>query len=199
VKLFTPIYIPNTPFVNEKLKPKKAKKFNFELQESNCLRDGFYHFFYRKKEKTIHCFYIVEKRLLFIENNKLYDEFTSQFGREGKEEVGGMDTYIDMDSLENVPEKLTKAMNAGTYEEDTPPPICYIYGKSMWDDNAYIVANRTALEELREAIDIALQHGEFRLTLFPSDKEGYDLFISCVQDDFNWALLRLALSRPNGF
>ncbi|MGG0412498.1 hypothetical protein [Peribacillus simplex] len=32
-KLFTPIYIAETPFVNGQLKPKKAKKSNFELQK----------------------------------------------------------------------------------------------------------------------------------------------------------------------
>lgn len=195
VKLFTPIYIPDTPFVNEQLNPKKAKKFNFELLESNRLSDKVYHFVYCKEEKTIHCFYIVEEwtepeRLLFIENNELYDEFTSQFGREGEGEFHGMDTYLDTDSLEDVAEKLAKAINAGTYE-DTPLPLCHIYGQGMWHDNAYIVANRTALEELREAIDIALRHGEFRFNSSTSDHEGYDLFISCVQEDFNWGSLEM--------
>jgi hypothetical protein len=35
VKLFTAIYIPETPFVNGLLKLSKAKKYNFELLESN--------------------------------------------------------------------------------------------------------------------------------------------------------------------
>lgn len=33
-RLFTAIYIPETPFVNEVLKPKKSKKYNYELVES---------------------------------------------------------------------------------------------------------------------------------------------------------------------
>ncbi|MFC5733420.1 hypothetical protein [Cytobacillus gottheilii] len=61
----------------------------------------------------------------------------------------------------------------------------------MWHSNAYLIANRTALIELKEAIDVALKHKEIRLGLSPSDGEGYDLFIKCVEDDFEWEELEM--------
>ncbi|MFS0600327.1 hypothetical protein AB1L16_27020 [Peribacillus frigoritolerans] len=192
-KLFTPIYIAETPFVNGQLKPKKAKKSIFELQNSAALNDNIYHFTYRKGEKLIHCFYVVEnwdepERFLFIENNELYDEFTSQFGSEGEAEVGRMDTYLDIDSLESVVEKLTDTIENGYYLEDR---VCHLYGQGMWNDKAFIVANRVALEELRDAINMALSNGEFRLSSSTSDNEPYDLFISCVPSVFDWDTIEL--------
>jgi hypothetical protein len=131
-------------------------------------------------------------RYLFVENNELYDEFTSQFGvcgvRGGYWE-SGMDTYLDDYSPDVVFEKLNKAINSG-YDEDTPVPICHIY-QQTWQGNAYILANRTALIELREAIDIALKHGEARLGVSRSDDEGDDLFIACLDEDFDWDTLEL--------
>jgi len=192
-KLFTAIYIPYTPFQDEVLKPKNARKFKFKLEESELLETTLYRFVYSKNEKQIICFYIVDDwedpyRYLFVENNELYDEFTSQFGVAGVQGgywEFGMDTYLDTDSPEIIFEKLNKAINHG-YDEDTPMPICHIYGQDMWHGDAFIVANRTALEEMRNAIDSALKYGEIRTTLSPSDNEGYDLFISCVEDNFDW-------------
>jgi hypothetical protein len=188
-KLFTPIYIADTPFINGQLKPKKAKKYDFKIHNSEHLNNSVYHFVYSKGDKLIDCFYVVEDwqepdRLLFIENNELYDEFTKQFGREGEGEIGGMDVYLDTNSLKDVPIRLTEAIKAGTYYEETP--LCHLYGQGMWHDNAYVVANRIGLEKLREAIDIALNNGEFRMSSSTSDNEGYDLFISCVPDNFDW-------------
>jgi hypothetical protein len=44
-KLFTVIYIPDTPFVNGVLRPKKAREFNFRLMESEQLADTLYHYY----------------------------------------------------------------------------------------------------------------------------------------------------------
>ncbi len=104
VKLFTAIYIPETPFVNGVLKPSKAKKYNFELLESNKIADTLYHFIYKKNDKQIHSFYFIGdledelERYLFVENNDLYDEFVSQFWGGGERYwESGMDTYLDVD------------------------------------------------------------------------------------------------------
>ncbi|AMX00044.1 hypothetical protein [Rummeliibacillus stabekisii] len=56
-------------------------------------------------------------------------------------------------------------------EEET----LHIYGQQMWHDNAYIVGNRAAL-----------QYGEKKDVFFPNDGEGYDLYVACVDDQFNW-------------
>jgi hypothetical protein len=206
VKMFKAIYIPDTPFQDKKLKPKKAKKFKFKLEEGKRLADKLYRFVYSNNGEQILCYYIVDDwkgpyRYLFVENNELYSDFTAQFGVEGVRGgywECGMDTYLDDYSPEVVFEKLNKAINCG-YDEDIPTPICHIYGQDMWHGDAFIVGNRTALEELRNAIDIALKYGEIRTILSPSDDEGYELFISCVDDGFNWDLIDMPYHDPEYF
>lgn len=154
VKLFTAIYIPETPFVNGGLKPKSTKKNNFDLLESEKIADTLYHFIYKKDEIQIHSYYYIES---------------------------GMDTYLDIYSPETVLEQLNQAYKNRFYEEDEPTPLCHIFGQQMWHSNAYLIANRTALIKLKEAIDVALKHKEIRLGLSPSDGEGYDLFIGSVK------------------
>lgn len=197
-KLFTAIYIPETPFVNGVLKPKKTKKNNFELLESKKLADTLFHFIYKKGEKQIHSYYYIVdledplERYLFVESNDLYDDFVSQFWGGGQRYwESGMDIYLDSFSPEDILEQLSDVYNNSFYEEDEPTPLCHFFGQQMWHDNAYLIANRIALVELREAIDAAMKHGEKRTTLFPSDGEGYDLFIKCVEDTFEWDALEM--------
>ncbi|MGE7907237.1 hypothetical protein ACQKNS_22840 [Peribacillus sp. NPDC094092] len=197
-KLFTAIYIPETPFVNGVLKPKKAKKYNFELSTTKKIADTLYHFIHKKNDKQIHSFYMIGDledelgRYLFVENNELYDDFVSQFRGGGQRYwVSGMDTYLDVCKPEDALIELNKAYKDSFYEEDEPMPMCHIFGQRMWHDNAYLIANRTALIELREAIDTALKFEETRLGLSPSDGEGYDLFIKCVEEDFKWEALEM--------
>ena len=196
-KLFTAIYILETPFVNGVLKPKKAKKYNFELFESKKMVSNLYHFIYNRDEKQIHSYYFEDleddlERYLFVEYNDLYDDFVSQFWGGGQRYwESGMDVYLDVDSFEYVFEHLNHVVNNSFYDEDKPMPTCHIFGQQMWHSTAYLIANRTALLELKEAIDVALKHEETRLGLMPSDGEGYDLFIKCVEDDFEWEELEM--------
>lgn len=127
-----------------------------------------------------------------MESNDLYDDFISQFWGGGQRYwESGMDIYLDIFSPEDILEQLSEVYNNSFYEEDEPMPMCHFYGQQMWHDNAYLITNRIALVELKEAIDIALKHGESRLGLSPSDGEGYDLFIKCVKDDFEWEALEM--------
>ena len=90
LRLFTAIYIPETPFANEVLQPKKAKKYKLELLEGRRIADTLYHFIYKKDGKQIHSYYFIGdvdtewERYLFIENNTLYDDYVSQFSRYGE-------------------------------------------------------------------------------------------------------------------
>lgn len=196
-KLFTAISIPETPFVNGVLKPKKAKKYNFELLVNKKIESNLFHFIYKRDEKQIHSYYFQNleddlERYLFVENNDLYDDFVSQFWGGGQRYwESGMDVYLDIDSSEEVLEHLNHAYNNRFYDEDEDTPLCHIFGQQMWHSNAYLIANRTALLELKEAIDVALKHEEARLGLGPSDGEGYDLFIKCVEDNFEWGELEM--------
>lgn len=196
-KLFKAIYIPETPFVNGVLKPKKGKKYNFELLESEKVVNNLYHFIYKRDEKQIHSYYFEDledalERYLFVENNDLYDDFVSQFWGGGQRYwETGMDVYLDVDSPNKVLGYLYRVHNNEFYDEDETIPLCHIFGQQMWHSNVYLIANRTALLELKEAIDVALKHEETRLGLMPSDGEGYDLFIKCVEDDFKWDELEM--------
>lgn len=197
-KLFLAIYIPETPFVDGVVKPKKAKKYNFELFANKKIADTLYHLIYKKNEKQIHSFYFIGDledeldRYLFVENNDLYDEFISQFWGGGERYwESGMDVYLDVNSPEIIISKLNKVYNNHFYEEDEPMPRCHIFGQQMWHDNAYLIANRTALIELQDAIEVALKHGEIRLSLAPSDNEYYRLYMKCVEDDFKWEPLEM--------
>lgn len=80
-KLFTAIYIPETPFIDEKL---KINNHSFELIKSTKISDVLYHFIYKKNNEEIHTFYFngdedEKDKTLFIENNQLYDKFKDQF------------------------------------------------------------------------------------------------------------------------
>ncbi|MFY0760578.1 hypothetical protein AB1K32_17120 [Metabacillus dongyingensis] len=198
VRLFTAIHIPETPFVNEIVRPKKIKKYKYELAESKKIADTLFHYIYKKEEKQLHCYYLIAdledalERYLFVENNDLYDDFVSRFWGGGQRYwESGMDTYLDVKDPEDVLNKLKHAHSKHFYEEDEPTPLCHIFGQQMWHGSACLIANQTALIELREAIDVALEHKESRVGLSPSDGEGYDLFIKCVEDDFEWGELEM--------
>ncbi|MGM9929973.1 MAG: hypothetical protein ACI35P_18695 [Bacillus sp. (in: firmicutes)] len=195
-KLFTAIYIPETPFINYILRPKMEKRHHFELVMNEKMTNTLFHFLYKKNASYIHCFYFIgdieseSERYLFVENNDLYHEFVGQFWGGGQRYWEcGMDTYLDVDDSEQVLLKLKNAYNSRGYEEDEEGPMCHFFGQQSWHGDAYLIANRTALLELREAIDTALKYDESRLDLFPSDGEGYDLYIKCTEDDFDWETL----------
>jgi len=197
-KLFTAVYIPDTPFVKGVLKPRKEKKYNFRLLEGKNIESNLYHFIYKKGEQLIHSYYFKDLRTdslgknLFVENNALYDDFISQFSGKGHgcwERC--IDVYLDVDKPGDIYQQLTNVFNNSFYDEDEETPICHIFGQKMWHDNAYMIANRTALLELKDAIDVALKFEETRLNFSPSDGEGYELFIKCVGEDFKWKDLEM--------
>jgi hypothetical protein len=197
-RLFMAIYIPETPFVNEIVRPKKLKKHNYELAENKKIDNTLFHYIYKKDAKQLHCYYLIAdpddalERYLFVENNELYGDFISRFRDRGSRYwETGMDAYLDVDDPEDVLNKLKHAYSKHFYEEGEPMPLCHIYGQRMWHDSACLIANQAALVELREAIDVALKHKEARIGLSPSDGEGYDLYIKCVEDDYNWEELQM--------
>lgn len=197
-KLFTAIHIPGIPFVNEIIRPNKLKKHNYQLAENKKITDSLFHYLYKKDAKELHCYYLIAdpddalERYLFVENNELYHDFLSRF-RDGQRQYEDteMNAYLDVDDPKDVLNKLKHAYSNQFYGEDEPMPLCHMYGQRMWHHSAFLVANETALLELREAIDTALKHKESRLGLFPSDGEGYDMYIKCVEDDFDWEKIEL--------
>jgi len=63
-------------------------------------------------------------------------------------------------------------------------PILHIHGQEFWHQEAYIVANRQGLEELKTAIEQALNEGLSHVAESVSDGEGYDLYIQLI--DSSW-------------
>ncbi|HEK9098924.1 hypothetical protein KFD70_05355 [Bacillus pfraonensis] len=70
----------------------------------------------------------------------------------------------------------------------------HLYCQQMWHDDAYIIANRESLQQLRNAIDRALLQGEARYNSFTSDGEGYTTFVKCLDDMEKWSELELPYS-----
>lgn len=127
-KLFLTIFIPNTSFQDGELKPRLAHKFNFKLEESNCMTETLSHFVYSKNEEYIHSFYYFpdpeneNERYLFIENNHLYDEFVSPFGVDRNSPRSywkcSMDIYLDINNQEETIVNLNKIYHKCFIEED---------------------------------------------------------------------------------
>lgn len=59
--------------------------------------------------------------------------------------------------------------------------LMHIFAQEQWHDEAYIIANRDALLNLRKAIDDALEKGHGFAPAFVGDGEGFNTII--VQQD----------------
>lgn len=63
---------------------------------------------------------------------------------------------------------------------ETLDNFLHVYGQYSYHDEAVIRGTRTALLQLREAIDDALENGISGTELFATDGEGYELRVVCV-------------------
>ncbi|WP_145524323.1 hypothetical protein [Virgibacillus sp. SK37] len=63
----------------------------------------------------------------------------------------------------------------------------HVYAQHSHHQESFIVGNREALLELRKLIDIALSNGKSVGDFFPSDDEGFQLYVGVVEseDTFN--------------
>lgn len=62
--------------------------------------------------------------------------------------------------------------------------LLHIYGQSIWHDPVYIIGNRKALEDLKKAIEDALDKGEGKIEAFCNDGEGY--YVIVKYDNSGW-------------
>lgn len=62
-------------------------------------------------------------------------------------------------------------------------PKCHIYSQRSWHDRAYIIGNKRGLEKLRDAINLTLEKGNTKNLFWPKDLEGYDVLITCLEDE----------------
>lgn len=59
----------------------------------------------------------------------------------------------------------------------------HVFAQQQWHDEAYIIGNRRALENLRTTIDQALATGHSTVVAFTNDGEGYDAHVTLLSDE----------------
>ena len=62
--------------------------------------------------------------------------------------------------------------------------LLHIYGQEIWHDPVHIVGNREALEDLKKAIEKALDRGRGETDTFCNNGEGYTIVV--ILDDSDW-------------
>jgi hypothetical protein len=68
--------------------------------------------------------------------------------------------------------------------------IVHIYQQAYWHDDAYIVGNRTGIEQLHAALTLALDSGADTARPFARDSKGYRIEVHVVDDE---TAMKLAL------
>lgn len=153
----------------------KRKQFNIKRVQYEDLSPTITFACYEKQDTLIRTYFFKDALILFVEVTPFIQQFEEMFGQSNTE----MDVFTTDNSHEMLIPKFIKVI-AEKKQDYTELPYLHIYGQKLWHDEAIIVGNKTALKELREAIDNAIQYGEGRLVTSTSDGEGYELFISCL-------------------
>ena len=73
-----------------------------------------------------------------------------------------------------------------------------VYAQHSHHHESFIVGNKQALIELRDLIDQAIKEGEAMGDFFPSDGEGYQLYISLVNDEHTLNSLEMPYTEQYG-
>lgn len=74
----------------------------------------------------------------------------------------------------------------------------HIYAQHTHHQESFIVGNKEALLELRNLIDHALKEGEAKGVFFPSDEEGYPLYVSLVDNEDSFLSLEMPYTEQFG-
>lgn len=59
----------------------------------------------------------------------------------------------------------------------------HVYAQHSHHQESFIVGNKQALIQLRSLIDKALAEGTSKGVFFPSDDEGFDLYVAVVENE----------------
>ncbi|WP_227940092.1 hypothetical protein [Alkalihalobacillus deserti] len=153
----------------------KRKQFNIKRVQYEDLSPTVTFACYEKQETLVRTYFFKDVLILFVEVTPYIQQFEEMFGY-GETEMDVVVTDISHETLIPKFEKVIAEKKQGY----TELPYLHVYGQKYWHDDAIIVGNKTALKELRDVIDNAIQYGEGRLSASASDGEGYELFISCL-------------------
>jgi hypothetical protein len=77
-----------------------------------------------------------------------------------------------------------------SYQEGQPARTLHVYGPAHWHDEAHLVGNRAALEDLKRALEEALASGDDVSLAYAADGEGFGCTVILVEDDTQWQQIR---------
>lgn len=189
---YTSSYPPHVPFSRIVISPK-----DFFLTEEKVSLPNFKQLLFKKGTQSIQVILyeseLHQETYLFVQECDLKEDFVDKLQSKAFSSF-----HRDMFIMNDEPHKMIKQIEESIkyYEEEE---FLHIYGQQMWHDNAYIVGNRAALERLRDQITLALQHGEKKDGFSPSDYEGFDLYVACVDEQFDWDQLDAPYHDPEIF
>lgn len=173
----------NSFFANLKIEAR-----HFDIVEQVELTPQLKRTLFTKDEQSIQIYLYAREQhneiLLFVQESPVKEQFTRRIKPEQFAKRGfNNDLFITATEPQAIIQTIENYFK--TFENEDPD-FLHIYGQHSWHQDAFIVGNRAALQRLHKAIGEALQHGEKREAFAPVDWESYHLFISCVEDAFDF-------------
>lgn len=198
---FSSIQFYSTTKMNNFLDRFKIEAKGFVIVEQIELTPQLKRLRFMKDEQSIQLYIYIDGQLdeviLFVQEGPLKEQFINQMK---PNEFSKRGFHHDIFIAATEPQEIIQTIE-GYFQalENESPDFLHIYGQQMWHSDAFIVGNRAALERLYKGIGEALQHGEKREVFSPVDGEGYDLYISCVEDAFDFEQLDAPYHDPEIF
>ncbi|WP_273853723.1 hypothetical protein [Guptibacillus spartinae] len=164
---------------------KVLEQHNIVQVERTRLTEYTYKSTFRNGDLALTAYYFANHEVMFVQASELYSLFVIALDSviEG---ITGMEIYLE--KTKNV-HSLIQMENRIVNEKGKCEkfPYMQLYGQELWHSPAFLLANREGLLQLREAIDVALQNGEYRHVTSSSDGDGYDLLIKRIEEEVEWS------------
>ncbi len=198
---FSSIHFYSTTKKNNFFARLKIEAKDFNIVEQTELTPRLKRIIFMKDEQSIQVYIYesiqLDEIFLFVQEGPLKEKFIyhvkpRQFYNNGFHN----DLFITATEPQQIIQTIEGYFKAS---ENEYPDFLHIYGQQSWHQDAFIVGNRAALEQLYKGIGEALQNGEKREGFSPNDGEGYNLYISCVEDSFDFEQLDVPYHDPEIF
>lgn len=169
----------------------KKRKNRFVFRQSSQIAQHCMLYEYGRGEGAIHVVAYVHteeeysEMVFLIEENELTKDFYIHLN-EPYYEIN-RELYLDIDNQEEVLRQAESLFAEEEYPDEND--FLHIYGQRFWHDAGFVVGDKASLTKLKKAIEVALEHEESKVTMSPSDGEGFDLYIKCMSDDDDWEVL----------
>ena len=172
-----------------------SNKFNEALQSNSIVQvehvevnSDTYRTVYRKDNTYLTSYYFANHEVLFLQAGDLYSFIVIALERmiDG---ITGMEVYLESNDYEkNISLMEQRIINEKGKCDSFP--YMQLYGQELWHSPAFLLANEEGLLKLREAIDVALENGEYRHVTSSSAGDGYDLLIKKMDVDMDWSKVK---------